>query len=50
MTCKEALQLLLDQCDYQSGACAITEMVGAVIPPEVLVLCREAVKTAPAPK
>jgi hypothetical protein len=38
----EALRLLLDQVDYTRGNCALTEMVGAVLPIEVIALCRRA--------
>jgi hypothetical protein len=31
-----ALQLLLDAVDYQSGACRMSELVGAVLPVEIL--------------
>lgn len=34
-----ALQTLLDQVDYTAGACTATEMVGAVLPREVIELC-----------
>lgn len=37
-----ALLTILDQVDYTSRACAVTEMVGAVLPMEVIVLAREA--------
>jgi len=33
---RRALQVVLDQVDYTRDACAITEMVGAVLPREVL--------------
>lgn len=46
MTCKEALQLVLDQVDYTSGACSVTEMVGAVLPKEVIAKAREAIAAA----
>lgn len=46
MTPLEALLLLLDQVDYMSGACRINEAVGAVLPVEVIELCREAIKDA----
>lgn len=44
MTCREALQLLLDQIDFERGACSLTDMVGQCIPAGVLEKCREAVK------
>ena len=43
LSCKEALQLLLDQVDYTAGACELTEMVGACLPKEVIERCREAI-------
>lgn len=45
LTCKEALQLLLDQVDFERGACSLTDMVGACIPAGVLGQCRAAVVT-----
>lgn len=33
---RAALQTLLDQVDYTAGACAPTEMVGAVLPIEII--------------
>ncbi len=44
MDCKTALLTLLDQVDYTSGACRVTEMVGAVLSKEVIVLAREAIQ------
>ena len=44
LTCKEALQLILDQVDYTNNACGPTEMVGAVLPTEVIARAREAIK------
>ena len=41
MTAKEILQLLLDQIDYARSACRSTEMIGAVLPHEVLAQARE---------
>src|SRR5258708_6825333 len=43
MTTREALLLILDQVDYTAGNCSITEMVGAVLPKEVIELCRKAI-------
>ena len=43
MTCREALQLLLDQVDFERGACSLTDMVGQCIPAGVLAKCRGAV-------
>jgi hypothetical protein len=42
----QALRVLLDQVDYTSGACTMTEMVGAVLPREVLAKARAAIKRA----
>ena len=44
MSCKEALRVLLDQVDYTAGACRLVEMVGAVLPKEVIVLARAAIE------
>lgn len=43
MNCREALMTVLDQVDYTSGACALTEMVGAVLPKEVIKEARLAI-------
>lgn len=43
LTCKEALQLLLDQVDFTKGACSPTNMVGAVLPKDVIERCHEAI-------
>ncbi len=37
-----ALRTLLDQVDYTAGACGVTEMVGAVLPKEVIERCKKA--------
>jgi hypothetical protein len=37
MTAREWLQVLLDQIDYERGACRPDEMVGACVSREVLV-------------
>ena len=37
-----ALGVLLDQVDYTAGACTLTEMVGAVLPLEVIERARKA--------
>jgi hypothetical protein len=39
---RAALMLILDSADYMNGACTVTEMVGAVIPPEVLKIAHDA--------
>ena len=44
MTCKDALKLLLDQVDFTKGACSLTDMVGACIPPEVFKICYKAIE------
>jgi hypothetical protein len=41
LTPTEALRLLLDQVDYTKGACSVTEMVGAVLPKEVIERCHQ---------
>ena len=38
----EALLLLLDQIDYTRGACGPTELIGALIAPDILAKCRRA--------
>lgn len=45
MNTKEALKLLLDHVDYESGACRLNEMVGAVLPVEVLRLAKLAAQS-----
>lgn len=47
LDCKTALLTLLDQVDYTNGACSPTEMVGAVLPKEVIELCRGAIENSP---
>ncbi len=42
LTVREALLTVLDSVDYTKGACAPTEMVGAVLPKEVIQLASEA--------
>jgi len=48
MDCKTALLTILDQVDYTAGNCRATEMVGAVLPKEVIKLAREAIASQPA--
>jgi len=43
MDCRTALLTVLDQVDYTSGACGVFEMVGAVLPKEVITLARKAI-------
>ena len=43
MDCRTALLTVLDQVDYTSGACGVTEMVGAVLPKEIIALARKAI-------
>jgi hypothetical protein len=52
LTCAEALATLLDQVDYTSDppACRLNEMVAAVLPREIIVLCREALAAERATK
>ena len=49
MMCRDALLLLLDQVDYTSGACSLTEMIGACLPVEVIEKCRDAIANADKP-
>lgn len=39
-----SLQVLLDCVDYTEGACSVNEMVGAVLPKEVILMCRDIIK------
>jgi hypothetical protein len=41
---RTALLLLLDNIDYEAGNCRVNEMVGAVLPKEILRKAREAAK------
>jgi hypothetical protein len=43
MDCRTALLTVLDQVDYTSGACGLTEAVGAALPKEVIALARKAI-------
>jgi hypothetical protein len=45
--CRIALQLLLDCVDYTSGACRLNEMVGAVLPQEILFRAKKAAGRKP---
>ena len=47
MDTRTALQTLLDQVDYTVGNCGLTEMVGAVLPKEVISLARDAIQQKP---
>lgn len=38
---RATLGLILDMVDYTNGACQLTEMVGAVLPKEVIQLARK---------
>ena len=38
---RAALEAILDAVDYKSGACSVTEMVGAVLPPVLIDRARE---------
>ena len=42
MTEREALQLVLDHVDYMAYSCQCTDMVGAVLPVQVIKLARKA--------
>lgn len=50
MDCRTALLTILDQVDYTNGACSFTEMVGAVLPKEVIALARKAIADEAAEK
>jgi len=43
MDCRAALLLVLGQVDYLNGDCSFTEMVGAVLPKDVIVMARKAI-------
>lgn len=47
LTVREALLTVLDQVDYDAGACGLTDMVGACLPIEVIRLARQALKDNP---
>lgn len=42
MDIRTALLTVLDQVDYLAGNCAVTEMVGAILPKEIILLARKA--------
>ena len=44
LSCKEALQLILDCVDYTTNACRLDDMVGAVLSSSVIELARGAIK------
>jgi len=44
MDIRTALLTILDQVDYTAGNCRVNEMVGAVLPVEVIKLAREALE------
>lgn len=44
MHCKEALLTILDHVDYTTGSCKAMEMIGAVLPKEVIDLARDAIE------
>ena len=46
MDCRTALLTVLDQVDYTNGACGVTEMVGAVLPKEIIALARKSIAEA----
>jgi hypothetical protein len=41
---KSVIRLLLDHVDYTSGACRVNELVGAVLPLEIIQQAKAAVK------
>lgn len=43
-TTEQALMLVLDQVDYVRGNCGITDMVGAVLPKEIIAIARKALE------
>jgi hypothetical protein len=48
-TLRSALRILLDHIDYERGACRPNEMIGAVLPVEVLRRCKSAANQEPTP-
>jgi hypothetical protein len=42
LTTEEALMLVLNEVDYTRGNCSVTDMVGAVLPKEVIDRARKA--------
>jgi hypothetical protein len=46
MDCRTALLTLLDSMDYTVGNCRPNEMVGAVVPAEMIRMCRQAAQHA----
>jgi hypothetical protein len=50
MDCRDALLTLLDQVDYTVGNCMPNDMVAAVLPQEVITLCREAIRQSEKPE
>ena len=42
MSVREALLLILNQVDYTAGACRVNEMVGAVLPVDILRQAKQA--------
>ena len=45
MDIKTALLTVLDQVDYTAGNCSVTEMIGAVLPKEIISLARTALRS-----
>lgn len=43
MDCKTALQTILDHVDYTTGACQVNEMIGAVLPKEIILLAKQTI-------
>lgn len=41
---RRALYLILDNVDYTAGACSPTEMIGAILPHEFIVLAHRALE------
>lgn len=44
MTCREALQTVLDCVDYTNGACRPNELVGACLPMDVIAIAKKAIQ------
>jgi hypothetical protein len=43
MNCRTALLTILDSVDYMAGYCRPNEMVGAVLPKEMIMMARKAI-------
>jgi len=44
MNTRDALELVLDQVDYMAGQCRPNEMIGAILPTEIIELARKTIE------